>query len=104
MINTLVGDFSREEFMLSGHNACSGCGPAIAMRFIMKVAASGAVVVIPASCWVLFQGCSLRSLKTVVLHCPFPAAATGGGIKRAGSRKGIPAQVIVLAGDGGTLI
>ncbi|NMB41108.1 MAG: pyruvate synthase subunit beta [Firmicutes bacterium] len=105
MINTLVGDFSREEFMLSGHNACSGCGPAIAMRFIMKVAASGAVVVIPASCWSIISGVvPLRSLKTVVLHCPFPAAAaTGGGIK-----KGLEAvgdsrtQVIVLAGDGGT--
>lgn len=105
MINTLLGDFPREEFMLSGHNACPGCGPAIAMRHIMKVTAARAVVVIPASCWSIISGVTpLRSLETVVLHCPFPAAAaTGSGIKKGLEAAGdLHTQVLVLAGDGGT--
>jgi pyruvate ferredoxin oxidoreductase beta subunit/2-oxoisovalerate ferredoxin oxidoreductase beta subunit len=105
MINTLLGSFLPEEFFLSGHNACPGCGPAVAVRFIAKVAASRAVVVIPASCWSIISGVyPFRSLETVVMHCPFPsAAATGAGIKKGleavGDRQ---TQVIVLAGDGAT--
>jgi pyruvate ferredoxin oxidoreductase beta subunit/2-oxoisovalerate ferredoxin oxidoreductase beta subunit len=105
MINTLMGSFSQEEFLLSGHNACPGCGPAIAVRHIMKVTASRAVIVIPASCWSIISGVvPLRALETVVMHCPFPsAAATGGGIKKGLEAVGDPhTQVLVLAGDGGT--
>lgn len=105
MINTIVGSFPREEFFLSGHNACPGCGPAIAVRHMVKVTASRAVIVIPASCWSIISGVvPWRSLETVVLHCPFPsAAATGGGIKKGLEAVGnTHTQVIVLAGDGGT--
>ncbi|RJX27066.1 MAG: pyruvate synthase subunit beta [Dethiobacter sp.] len=105
MINTLVGSFSQEEFMFSGHNACPGCGPAIAVRHIIKATASRAVIVIPASCWSIISGVvPLRTLETVVMHCPFPsAAATGGGIKKGLEAVGdTHTQVIILAGDGGT--
>lgn len=104
-LNTILGSFPRQEYFLSGHNACPGCGPAIAVRHMVKVTAYRAVIVIPASCWSIISGVvPLRALETVVMHCPFPAAAaTGSGIK-----KGLEAvgdhktQVIVLAGDGGT--
>lgn len=105
MIDTLLGSFLREEHFLSGHNACPGCGPAIAVRHMIKVTGSGAVIVIPASCWSIISGVvPWRSLETVVLHCPFPsAAATGSGIKKGLEAVGdTDTQVIVLAGDGGT--
>lgn len=105
MLNTLLGEFSREEFMSSGHNACAGCGPAIAVRYLVKALGPKAVIVIPASCWSIISGVvPLRSLETVVMHCPFPAAAsTGSGIKKGLESLGdLQTQVVVLAGDGGT--
>ncbi|NLJ56561.1 MAG: pyruvate synthase subunit beta [Firmicutes bacterium] len=105
MLQTLLGDFPRREYMLNGHNACAGCGPALAVRYLVKVSRQEAVIVIPASCWSIIAGVEpFRSLETVVLHCPFPAAASVG----AGIKKGLEAvgdtrtQVIVLAGDGAT--
>ena len=105
MLHTLVGDIPRQEFMLSGHNGCQGCGPALAVRHLVKVSGPEAVIVIPASCWSIISGVEpFRSLKTVVLHCPFPAAAaTGAGIKKGLEAAGdTRTQVIVLAGDGAT--
>ena len=105
MVNTLVGEFSREEFMSSGHNACAGCGTAIAVRYLMKALGPKVVVVITASCWSIISGVvPLRSLETVVMHCPFPsAAATGSGVKKGLEKLGdLQTQVVVLAGDGGT--
>jgi len=102
---TLLGNLPQKEYMLSGHNACPGCGAVLAVRYMMKVLQDKAVIVIPASCWSIISGVNpLRSLETVVLHCPFPAAAAVGS----GIRKGLQAvgdlqtQVVVLAGDGGT--
>ncbi|MGI6307098.1 MAG: thiamine pyrophosphate-dependent enzyme [Dethiobacteria bacterium] len=105
MLHTLVGDFARKEFMLNGHNGCAGCGPALAVRYLVKVSGQEAVIVIPASCWSIISGVEpFRSLETVVLHCPFPSAAsTGAGIKKGLEAVGdTRTQVIVLAGDGAT--
>lgn len=105
MIHTLVGDIPRREFMLSGHNGCQGCGPALAVRHLIKISGPEAIIVIPASCWSIISGVEpFHSLKTVVLHCPFPsAAATGAGIKKGlGATGDTRTQVIVLAGDGAT--
>lgn len=102
---TLLGNFPQEEYMLSGHNACSGCGAALAVRYMMKALQDKAVIVIPASCWSIISGVNpLRCLETVVLHCPFPAAAAvGSGIKKGLQVVGdLHTQVVVLAGDGGT--
>jgi len=73
---TLVGKIEQDEFMLSGHNACPGCGAALTVRLMMKALKDRAVIVIPASCWSIISGVNpLRCLETVVLHCPFPAAS-----------------------------
>ena len=105
MIHTLVGDIPRQESMLGGHNGCQGCGPALAVRHLIKISGPEAIIVIPASCWSIISGVEpFHSLKTVVLHCPFPsAAATGAGIKKGLEATGdTRTQVIVLAGDGAT--
>jgi pyruvate/2-oxoacid:ferredoxin oxidoreductase beta subunit len=102
---TLVGRLQQEEYMLSGHNACPGCGAALTVRYMMKALQDRAVIVIPASCWSIISGVNpLRCLETVVLHCPFPAAAAvGSGIKKGLLAVGdIHTHVVVLAGDGGT--
>ncbi len=105
MIETPVGSFTSEELMLSGHNACPGCGAALVVRYLVKEVGQKALIVIPASCWSIISGVvPLRCLDTTVLHCPFPAAAAVGS----GLKKGLQTlddketQVIVLAGDGGT--
>ncbi len=104
---TLIGGggLLQEEYMLSGHNACPGCGAALAVRYLMKALKDRAVIVIPASCWSIISGVNpLRCLETVVLHCPFPsAAAVGSGIKKGLQAVGdMHTEVVVLAGDGGT--
>ncbi len=105
MIETPLGSFTGEELMLSGHNACPGCGAALVVRYLVKEVGQKALIVIPASCWSIISGVvPLRCLETTVLHCPFPAAAAVGS----GLKKGLHAlgdqetQIIVLAGDGGT--
>ena len=104
-VDTPLGQLPGEEYIMSGHNACPGCGATLAIRYMLKETGDNSVIVIPASCWSIISGVvPLRCLDTVVMHCPFPAAAgTGSGIK-----KGLEAvgdqdtQVIVLAGDGAT--
>jgi len=105
MFDTILGEFSKEEFMSSGHNACAGCGPAIAVRLLMKAVGHKVVIVIPASCWSIISGVvPLRTLETVVMHCPFPSAAsTASGVRKGLESLGdFETQVVVLAGDGGT--
>ncbi len=40
----------QKELFESGHNACAGCGPAIAMRQIMKAAGKNTIISIATGC------------------------------------------------------
>lgn len=101
-----IEELNQESEMLNpGHNACPGCGAALAVRYLTRALGPNLAIVLTASCWSIISGMPpLTALKCPILHCPFPSAGSVGS----GLRRGLNAQghydttVVVLAGDGGT--
>lgn len=97
--------FPEEEYFMSGHLACSGCGATIGMRYALKALGEDTVVVIPASCWSVIAGVfPYDSLKVPVYHVAFETAASSAtGVKAGLEMKGdMTTTVLAWAGDGGT--
>lgn len=97
--------FPEEEYLMSGHLACSGCGATIGMRYALKALGEDTVVVIPASCWSVIAGVfPYDSLKVPVYHVAFETAASSAtGVKAGLEMKGdMTTTVLAWAGDGGT--
>ncbi|MFY9717113.1 MAG: thiamine pyrophosphate-dependent enzyme [Thermoplasmata archaeon] len=94
-----------EERMYPGHAACPGCGPALAMRLLLKGLGPRTVVAIPACCWtVIATPYPTTALGVAVLDNPIEATgASISGLRAAADALGIPdVQVVGFAGDGGT--
>jgi pyruvate/2-oxoacid:ferredoxin oxidoreductase beta subunit len=95
----------KEEFVHSGHSACPGCAPALAVRLLLKGFGPRTVLSIPACCW-------------TVIATPYPTTALGvatldnaieatgasiSGLRAAADALGMKDVTVVgLAGDGGT--
>ena len=97
--------FPEEEYMTSGHLACSGCGATIAMRYALKALGEKVIVVLPACCWTIIPGAFPHSaLKVPLLHVAFETAgSSASGVKAGLEMKGDSATtVLAWAGDGGT--
>jgi pyruvate/2-oxoacid:ferredoxin oxidoreductase beta subunit len=97
--------FPDEEYMMSGHLACSGCGATLGMRYALKALGEDTVVVIPASCWSVIAGVfPYDSLKVPVCHVAFETAASSAtGVKAGLEMMGdTTTTVLAWAGDGGT--
>ncbi|CCC82646.1 pyruvate synthase subunit PorB [Thermoproteus tenax] len=106
-----VWDLPAEELFASGHRACAGCGPAIAMRWITKTAGANTIVVNATGCMeVTTTQYPETAWMLPYLHVAFEnAAAAASGVEsavRTLSKKGLwksgKTNVIVVAGDGGT--
>jgi len=94
-----------EENVYSGALSCRGCGWSLMVRHISGVMGEDTVYVVPACCFSIIAGpYPMNELKGNVVHTVFAAApATATGIRAALDRKGQQsANVVVLAGDGGT--
>jgi pyruvate ferredoxin oxidoreductase beta subunit len=100
----------KPELFTSGHRACAGCGPAIALRQIMKATRGPTIVTNATGCMEVVSTIYPYTAWAVPwLHTAFEnAAANASGIeaalkamKRKGSLKE-DVDVIALAGDGGT--
>ena len=95
-----------EEFegFLSGHNACAGCGAAIAMRHIAKAVGKSVIISLATGCMeVTSTVYPLTAWNLPVIHSAFEnAAATASGIEAALRHQGRKEKVIAIAGDGGT--
>lgn len=94
-----------EEYMLSGHFACPGCGGALAMRLVLKALGKKTIITLPACCWTIIDGpFPYSSTKVPVLHTAFETAASAASGVRAGldvlGKTDI--NVMAWAGDGGT--
>lgn len=95
-----------ENLFDKGHNACAGCGSAIAMRQIMEASGKNTIISIATGCMeVVSTPYPLTAWNVPVIHSAFEnAAATISGIdaalKHLGKRK--DTNLIVIAGDGGT--
>ena len=107
-----VWDIPREEQFAPGHSMCQGCGAALIMRHLMKVAGKDAIVAMATGCvevtTTLFPRTSWRNPW---MHLAFEnAGAVASGIEaalKALQRKGVidpnrRIKVIAIAGDGGT--
>lgn len=100
----------KPELFTSGHRACAGCGPAIALRQIMKATRGPTIVTNATGCMEVVSTIYPYTAWAVPwLHTAFEnAAANASGIEaalKAMKRKGSLQEnvdVIALAGDGGT--
>jgi pyruvate ferredoxin oxidoreductase beta subunit len=99
------------EKFLSGHRACAGCGPAIALRLVMKAARGPTIVTSATGCMeVVSTIYPYTAWKTPWIHTAFEtAAANAAGIESAlkilrkkGKIKDEHVDVVAFAGDGGT--
>lgn len=93
------------EGFASGHTACAGCGAAIAMRHIMKVAGKNTIVTIATGCMeVVSTAYPTTSWKVPCIHSAFEnTAATASGIEDSLKKQGKKnVNVVAIAGDGGT--
>jgi len=104
-------ELPRDELFAPGHRMCAGCGAAIAMRWITKIAGPNTIVVNATGCVeVTTTQYPETAWLTPYLHVAFEnSAAAASGVEmaiRALSRKGLwksgDTKVVVIAGDGGT--
>ncbi len=95
----------KEELLRPGHAACPGCGPALAVRLLLKGLGARTIVSIPASCWTVIAGTYPSSaLGVPVLDTPIESTgASISGLRAAADALGLEGLTVVgLAGDGGT--
>jgi 2-oxoisovalerate ferredoxin oxidoreductase beta subunit len=94
-----------EELMRPGHAACPGCGPALAMRLLLKGLGPRTILSVPACCWtVIATPFPTTALGVPVLDNPIEATgASISGLRAAADALGFPdVQIVGFAGDGGT--
>jgi 2-oxoisovalerate ferredoxin oxidoreductase beta subunit len=94
------------ELLHSGHSACPGCGPALAMRYVLKALGPRTMVSVPACCWTVIG----TPFPTTALEVPLldnPIESTGAsvsGLRAAADALHLADLTIVgFAGDGGTV-
>lgn len=92
------------ELFSKGHNACHGCGNALAMRLILKAAGPDVIITQATGCMeVISTPYPLTAWKVPYIHSLFEnAAATASGIYRSLKSQNKKTKVIAIAGDGGT--
>jgi 2-oxoisovalerate ferredoxin oxidoreductase beta subunit len=93
------------ELMYRGHAACPGCGPALAMRLLLKGLGPRTILSIPACCWtVIATPFPTTALAVPVLDNPIEATgASISGLRAAADAMHLDDVTIVgFAGDGGT--
>ncbi|MHC1627049.1 MAG: thiamine pyrophosphate-dependent enzyme [Methanoculleaceae archaeon] len=94
-----------EEYILPCTSACAGCGSSLSLRYILKAAGPDTVLVVPACCTSVIQGVYPKTAFDVpVYNIAFAAAAAcASGMSAAFRARGEETNVIVYAGDGGTV-
>ena len=94
-----------EEWVRSGHSACPGCAPALALRFLLKGLGPRTVVSVPACCWtVIATPYPTTALGVAMLDSPIESTgASISGLRAAADALGLDDVTVVgVAGDGGT--
>lgn len=95
----------KDEYFMSGHIACLGCGSSLAMRYLLKGLGPRTIVSVPACCWAIMHGVFPNTcLKVPIIDTAFEVTgASIAGIRAALDVKGIKdVNVVGFAGDGGT--
>lgn len=105
MMEQLHYEIEESEVFSSGHNACPGCGEALAVRYVLNTMGPNTIGVVPPSCIAIISGPQpYSSMRIPVYQTTLEAsAASAAGIKRALQRQGKgDVNVVAIAGDGGT--
>ncbi len=100
-----IKDLTKEEYLLKGHIACAGCGPAISLRLLFKALGRKVILVIPACCSSVIPGAfPYTSFGVPVQNMLFETTgATASGVVAALRRRRVKDVTVVgWAGDGGT--
>ena len=100
-----IKELSKEEYLLKGHAACAGCGPAISLRLLFKALGNKIMLVVPACCTTVIQGpypytSSAVPLQNILFEST--GAAASGIVAALKARKIQDVTVVGWAGDGGT--
>lgn len=98
-------ELPREEYLLKGHAACAGCGPAVSLRLLFKALGSKVFLVVPACCTTVIQGpYPFTSFGVPLQNILFEStgAAASGVVAALRQRKVDDITVVGWAGDGGT--
>jgi pyruvate ferredoxin oxidoreductase beta subunit len=100
-----MAEIPKEEFLLRTTSACAGCSSSLCLRYILKASGPDTVLVIPACCTSVIQGMYPKTAVNVpVYNIAFAAAAAcASGMSAAFRALGKKTNVIVYAGDGGTV-
>jgi len=100
-----MAEIPKEEYLLKCTTACAGCSSSLSLRYIMKAAGHDTVLVVPACCTSVLQGIYPRTaMNFPVYNVAFAsAAAVASGMGAAFKASGKKTNVIVYAGDGGTV-
>jgi pyruvate ferredoxin oxidoreductase beta subunit/oxalate oxidoreductase subunit beta len=105
-------DLPREEYYVPGHRTCAGCGPALQYKLVAKAAGPNTIFVGPTGCMYVANSSYLCTPYAVPwIHSQITnGGAVGSGIEaahqaliRKGKWQGELPNVIVMAGDGGSV-
>lgn len=98
-------EIPKEEYVLKSTSACAGCSSSLVLRYVLKASGPDVVLVVPACCTSVIQGIYPNtSMNVPVYNVAFAAAAAcASGMSAAFRATGKPTNVIVYAGDGGTV-
>jgi pyruvate ferredoxin oxidoreductase beta subunit len=100
-----IKELPKEEYLLKGHAACAGCGPAISLRLLLKALGNKIMLVVPACCTTVIQGpYPYTSFAVPLQNILFEStgAAASGIVAALKARKLQDITVVGWAGDGGT--
>ena len=98
-------ELPKEEYLLKGHAACAGCGPAASLRMLFKALGNKVFLVVPACCTTVIQGpYPFTSFGVPLQNILFEStgAAASGVLAALRQRKIDDVTVVGWAGDGGT--
>jgi pyruvate ferredoxin oxidoreductase beta subunit len=101
-----IKEMPKEEYLLKGHAACAGCGPAISLRLLFKALGNKVFLVVPACCTTVIQGTyPYTSFSVPLQNILFEStAAAASGIVAALHQRDLKGITVVgWAGDGGTV-
>lgn len=100
-----MAEIPKEEYLFKCTTACAGCSSSLSLRYIMKAAGHDSVLVVPACCTAVLQGIYPKTaMNFPVYNVAFAsAAAVASGMSAALRSTGKKTNVIVYAGDGGTV-
>ena len=98
-------EIPKEEYLLKCTSACAGCSSSLSLRYVLKGAGKDTVLVVPACCTSVIQGMYPHTAMNIpVYNIAFAAAAAcASGMSAAYQKRGATTNVIVYAGDGGTV-